>query len=376
METYIVVTTIGVPKDLLYGYARHFNTCGHDNVTILIIGDLHTPEAENRELVNKLKREGVKTEYWDVSAQEEWLKRFPALKEFIPYNSDSRRNIGYLIAAERGAEVIITIDDDNYVKPDSDFIASHSIVGTKQVVKTVRSDNGWFNICCLLEVTPPVTIYPRGFPYSKRTESAVHWIGDTERRVVLNLGLWTGDPDVDAVTRLTLPVKSIGLKMDRVMLAQGTFSPINTQNTAFHRDILPCAYYIPMGASIQGAMLDRYGDIWFGLFAKKVIDHMNDGVTVGVPATIHRRNPHNLLRDLQNELWGMIATEYLVEALEAINLTATTYAAAYMELAKKLRDSVGSMSELPNGFREYFVNVTYGMEVWAEVSSKILGAQY
>lgn len=366
MKSAIVLTTIRVPS-LLKGYAENLEKYGHRDVGFIVIGDYRTPNRRTERLVNEIRDKGFDAEYWDIQGQKKWLEQFPKLDEIVPYNSDSRRNIGYLVAAEKGAEMIINIDDDNFVRSD-DYFGQHSIVGKEQKLKTVYSKNGWFNPCSMLQTDPPRTIYPRGFPYSKRWRDTVT-SRYTSGRVVLNLGLWEGDPDVDAVTNLNEPIKIVGIKSEQVMLAPRTYAPINTQNTAFHRDILPCYYCVLMGSRIQGTVLDRYGDIWSGLFAKKVIDQMNDRVSIGYPLTDHRRNPHDLFKDLRSELWGMILTDYLVSEVESVELNEETYAGAYLELAQKLK---GKAIYPDDDARKYFKQLTNAMEVWVEACERIL----
>lgn len=369
MKVALVLTTINIPN-LLYGYADNLDRYGHrDEVEFIVIGDLKTPE-EAQEPVAGIRRRGFAAEFFDVPKQVAWLKRFPELKEIIPYNSDNRRNIGYLIAAERGAEVIISIDDDNYVT-EEDYLEAHKIVGTVQELKAARSTNGWFNICSLLRTEPPRTIYPRGFPYSKRWSDNAQFTTSTGR-IALNAGLWLGDPDVDAATRLTEPITVKGTSQERIMLAPGVYCAINTQNTAFHRSILPCYYYITMSASINGYRIDRYGDIWSGFFALKVINHMDDRVSVGPPVANHVRNQHNLLKDLQDELWGMVLTESLIPVLESIELTSTTYEEAYLELAKKLEERVMVSDSFIPEAKRYFAKVAGAMRIWVDVCKEVM----
>jgi hypothetical protein len=365
----LVLTTINIPT-LLYGYADNFEKYGHkDEVIIIVIGDLKTPK-ETKKLIEQLQKRGFEAEYFDIPKQEEWLMRFPSLKEIIPYNSDNRRNIGFLIAVERGAEIIISIDDDNYVTQE-DFLEAHKIVGSVKELKTASSSNGWFNICRLLKTEPPRTIYPRGFPYSKR------WSDDAKftvssGRIVINAGLWLNDPDVDAVTNLNEPIKVIEASTERIMLAPGTYSPINTQNTAFHREILPCYYYITMDAVIDGIKIDRYGDIWAGLFAQKVINHIGDRVSFGPPIVNHIRNKHDLLKDLRSELGGMLLTEFLVPIIDSIELTATTYGEAYLELADALEEKALSNNNFSTETKKYFSKVTSNMRIWVNICEEIM----
>ena len=97
MNYSIIITTIYVPK-VLDAFARNFELFGHkDEVEIIVIGDLRSP-SETSDYVAQFARQGFHFEYWDVEKQRSWLSRFPDIAQEIPYNSDNRRNVGYLIA--------------------------------------------------------------------------------------------------------------------------------------------------------------------------------------------------------------------------------------------------------------------------------------
>jgi len=372
MKQCIVLTTINVPH-LLHDYAQNFVKYGHqEEVEILVIGDMKTPDGAVASLMDEIRSLGVSAQYLPIPAQERWLARFPELKEIIPYNSDNRRNIGYLMAVERGADIVICLDDDNFVNPKEDFFEAHSIVGQTLEFDAVSTDSGWFNICQMLQTQPERTIYPRGFPYSKRWKGGNVKRRRARGRIVVNEGLWLGDPDIDSITRLTEDVKTIGVLQECVVLDHDTYAPINTQNTAFHRDVLPCAYFVLMGADIRGLKIDRYGDIWFGLFAKKIIDHMGDYVSFGKPFTHHRRNYHNLLKDLQQEFWAIILTDVLVEFLESATLEGNSYSGCYAELADRLEEFAGNHKHLDDEVRSYFRQISSAMRIWVKTCASFL----
>lgn len=369
MKTAIVLTTIGVPE-LLRGYAANLEQHGHRDVGFIVIGDMKTPHKEAARLMAEIRGRGFAGEYWDIERQEQWLKRFPRLAQIIPYNSDNRRNLGYLLALEKGAEAVIVIDDDNYSPEDEDFLAGHSIVGQEVELAAVHSSNHWFNPCSLLDVRPSVSIYARGFPFSKRWQGELTFRQE-KGKVMANMGLWTQDPDVDAVTRLALPVKVLGLKTDQLMLGHDTYMPINSQNTAVHRDALPCFYYVLMGANIDGIIMDRYGDIWAGLFLKKALAQMGHRITVGRPMVRHQRNQHDLLLDLQNELWGMILTEHLVPRVQEMKLREKTYTGIYREMA----DNIRGLSLHPHPtVKEYLRNLAGAMDTWLDACDALLNS--
>jgi hypothetical protein len=372
MRYSVIITTIYLPK-ILEALAQNVEKYGRkDEVEILIIGDLKTPNGVT-DYVAEFKKRGLHFEYWDVKAQTDWLQPFPEMAASIPYNSDNRRNIGYLIAYQRGRECLIALDDDNY-PTEEDYIGGHEGIGGIQRCKTVRTESGWFNVCDLLEVKEGIPIYPRGYPYACR------WKGDdhieyfeSDGRVVVNAGLWLGDPDVDAVTRLSCPIHSIALKEKRVMLDTSTNCPFNTQNTAFHRDVLPSYYYVVMGQVLDGLRIDRYGDIWSSYFSRKVIDKMDDRVTFGRPLTRHDRHPHDLLKDLGEEYSGMVLTNRLVSLLADIDLTKTSYPDNYVQLSHKLEDKVNEQEDVSKDVKRYFSLVCRNMRTWIDVCRELDG---
>src|ERR1700722_13828862 len=103
----IVITTINVPR-LLEGYAANFERFGHlDEVSALINGDIKTHHGAVADLAANLRMVGFVARYVNLEEQNLYLDRFPRLKPLIPFNSDNRRNIGYLMAAEQGADIIV-----------------------------------------------------------------------------------------------------------------------------------------------------------------------------------------------------------------------------------------------------------------------------
>ena len=81
---------------------------------------------------------------------------------------------------------------------------------------------------------------------------------------MLNVGLWIGDPDVNAITRLGTNCSTNAAGMDpthRCAMQRGQRMPINTQNTCLIREGLLSYYFVRMGYSIGGLEMGRFGDI-------------------------------------------------------------------------------------------------------------------
>src|SRR5215471_2241747 len=145
MRTAIVTTTIHVPKLLEY-YIQDALAFGHRDVMFIIVGDRKTPIAA-REFCNDLgARYPYDILFLGVDDQERYLGSYPELAIHLPYDSIQRRNIGMLMAYERGADLVITIDDDNFLG-EPDFIGHHRIVGQTLEMESYNSSDGWLNVC-------------------------------------------------------------------------------------------------------------------------------------------------------------------------------------------------------------------------------------
>jgi hypothetical protein len=312
---HVVLTTINNPL-CLFDYYKNIEQFGHlDKVKFWVVADKKTPK-DCRETCLTINDKGLETIFVDLEMQVTWLKNFPEFAVTLPYNNDTRRNIGYLMAYEDGCETLITIDDDNFPHLD-DFIGSHSSAGSE--VNSVISDTGGFyNVCEHLEFTPSRHIYPRGFPFERRdSENVTEKISVNKDRVGINAGLWLESPDVDATTWLNGSVKGVSfLGPEKFVLHNSTWSPVNTQNTSIIRDLIPYYFCVPMGHKVPGGIIHRYGDIWGGYFALSVMQYTNFHTSFGTPIVNHNRNPHNYLVDLRQEFWGMLLTDWLLSIIK------------------------------------------------------------
>lgn len=372
-KTDIVVTTIFEPL-WLSGYLRNLRDSGSDEeVTIRIIADRKTP-ASVFEAADAARRDGFQVDCPDLEEQGRYLERIDIPRDFIPWNTDNRRNIGFLRAWESGAEVLISIDDDNYCLPGRDFVGAHHVVGSKagSVQNTdYVSSARWYNICERLVAQVGDAFFARGYPYYARKSLdrvEVTEVPDSAQDsiVAVNAGLWLDDPDVDAMSRL-VQGPTVTAAADRsVMLAPETWSPINTQNTALLREAIPAYYYIRMGFPIKGMSIDRFGDILSGYFLQKCAKHLGHVIRFGDPIAEHHRTPHNLFKDLFHELAGMVVIEDLLPWLQELQLEGSTYLEAYASLAEALRQE----SERFKGFvwddggRQFLRETAECMKLW------------
>ena len=108
MDIALVTTTVNVPEVL-----RRYRADDPD-VHFVIAGDTKSPHDE----IRALAREIGNTVYLSPAEQAE---SWPALSSEIGWRSVQRRNLAVLEAARLGADVIVTIDDDNAPSGESYF---------------------------------------------------------------------------------------------------------------------------------------------------------------------------------------------------------------------------------------------------------------
>ncbi len=235
----------------------------------------------------------------------------------FPRQNAGIRSYGFWKAYELGANVIITIDDDCFPAEDA-FVKKHLNA------LNARAPEKWFPT-----FPHPSYLYTRGFPYGIRNK----------RRVVINHGLWSNKMDMDAQTQLAIGDVNIpAYPLTTSFIPVGEYFPMSSMNLAFSRDIIPLMYFPLMGYDPNGSAwgFDRFDDIWAGVFAKRIIDHLGWSVTNGSPYVEHRKasDPH---KNLIKEKGGLEVNELLWQRVSQVVFTQKTPAGCYRELAQNLQ---------------------------------------
>lgn len=375
LSTWIVLTTIHVPT-VLDTYLDNFEIHEHTQYHIVVVGDLKSPVSTGAYL-NSLKKRGVDVHYLAPRKQEEWCARnAPELGAWLPWNSVQRRNLGYLYAAQQGAQLLISIDDDNFVLPHTDYLGEHRKTGETLELLALESSDGWLNLCDYVDTTPKRRFYHRGYPLEHRwVTDAKHTTLRQKKRVAVNVGFWLSDPDIDTFSRMEEPFEVTGTSFPEpsVSLAPGTWHPFNSQNTALHIDLLPCLFLLSIGSLTPTTQIlnFRYDDIWMSYFARKAMDHLGDQVAYGGPNVRQDRNPHDMLADLQNEMFPLLLTSKVTQWLRDLKLTATTYAGCYFEIINHLDVQSSRRSETTAEEAHYLQIALRGMRIWLRTVSSL-----
>jgi hypothetical protein len=311
----LVTTTIHVPR-VLEWYRRI-----DPDVPFFVIGDRQTPHAEVRDFVRRLGN----AEYYSDADQE---KLGYASSAVLGWRKPGRRCIGMLEAVRSGADIVVTIDDDNIPLGRGYFNEFTQVLSQPFDGLRAGHSDGWFDVGRFL--LPPVR--HRGFPHelwnSPRPPSMSPVIG---ARVGVAAGLWLGDPDIDATLRLTAAPRCLGVspvaEAGFVVDCSG-YAPFNSQNTAFVRELLPVLLMLtPMG---------RYDDIWASFIAERVMRELGYVVHYGRPFVWQERNSHNVVDDIGKELEGMTSSLPFTRALDEADLKAGDTVQATAQLYQHL----------------------------------------
>ncbi len=215
--------------------------------------------------------------------------------EPIGWRNIQRRNIATLEALAWGADILVLVDDDN-IPCGNYFMDIWRVLNNPHNGLRAEPRNGWFNPYAF--AIPP-TVH-RGFPRTvDPTDTTLGHV--TGARIGVAAGICLGDPDIDAVTRMAQApiVMSVTepLRAGIVTDPRRTRTVFNSQNTAFIRELAPAMFMLP-GCG-------RFDDILASLICQHVMKERGLHVHFGMPLVWQTRNPHNLLRDLQAEVWGM-----------------------------------------------------------------------
>jgi hypothetical protein len=364
------LTTIHVPE-VLRSYFENFQKYGRlDDVIVIVIPDEGTPK-EIFAVCRKWTAEGMATLCPDLEEQTDFLAVLD-LGHFVPLHSDNRRNIGYLMALEKGVDFLISIDDDNYAIPEYDFFGEHEIVCAGEHEESqVSLSTGWYNACHLFGVPEEKSnFYARGFPYFARHRLRSSLVSEDKRMVTvsINAGLWHESPDLDGMTWCVAPALAEGLVGSRV-LAPGTWSPVNSQNTAVRRDAIPAYWFVRMGGVIQ----NRLGDIFQGYFVQVCAKHLGHTVRFGTPMACHHRNNHDYLRDASDEMTGIRLLEEFLPWLTEQKLSGANYAEACLSLSELLREHSDQFPGFAglSGSRDFLWNTALSMPLWVRACEMI-----
>ena len=238
------------------------------------------------------------------------------------------RCFGFIKAHAMGAKFIHSLDDDCY-----------------------PNDYGMQSFCNLhqyaMQYAPQWTesilgVPTRGFPYKQKGNL---------KNVVANMGLWTENPDWDAVQSLSENTPDFNLPKGNRIVAQGQYFPFCGMNFCFRAEMTPATYFPLMGLE---SPYRRFDDIWFGIIFKKICDHLGYLVSIGQPTIRHVR-ASDPFENLVKEAPGIKMNEIFWQKIDQIQLKNKTPKGCMQDIGKALEPEED----------EYLSKLGKAIQIWA-----------
>ena len=271
MNKIIVTTTINEPTEATLKFSKMADW------HLIVVGDLKTPHDKYKNLNN--------TTYLSPEEQEKINK---PLSDSIGWNTIRRRNLGFIKAYEMGADVMATVDDDNipYENWGKDLLIDKDIEVEIFSTKNIALDP-LFNL-------EHKNIWHRGFPIQLLPHRDNYFFEKKTIRCLVQASLWNGDPDIDAICRITQKPEVVFQKFEP--FSSNKPVPFNSQNTFIHRSLIPQYMVIPH--------IGRMDDIWGAYMLQYLNAQLKEFIVFTPPTVYQARNEHDLMRDFEDELIG------------------------------------------------------------------------
>ena len=373
MKVLLVVPSIG-SLDNLHMFKDQFLEENHEiKISIIDEGDESIREKNHHLL------DGLEFTFYGPGERKKWFKthfggKHEHMAKVIPDRCHAETSFGFLLALENGFDIVIELDDDVFPVKDENLIQSHiqNLEGNKGVI--VNSVSKWYNTLDALEIGEGIgTLFPRGHPYAQNTRKMDYEYKDIQKHTVLNMGHWSGNLDFDAPTLLyhgaldgRYIIEGIKLKHTKVIVGSDIYCAVCSMNTSFIPKIIPAFYQMYM--NYDG--IDRFDDIWSGLFLKKVVDFLDDSISLGAPIIYHDKRPRSVFKDLRNELEGIVMNETLWRIIDSIALDGNDYHSCYNSLIGGIETK---LDEFMNKKHKDFMRIQVEkMRLWLQITDTIM----
>lgn len=287
MNQSLIITTIFPPRKDVYKLSKI------KNWNLIAVGDKKTPKNWNVENVTFLKPQMQET-------------LFPKFSKILPWNIYARKNMGYLYAIKQQSDIIGETDDD--VSPYKNFPPDIS----KNKRLPVLSGDKFINI---YKFFGGGSSWPRGYPLNYLNKKQT--IKEKIKKVkgYIQNSVIDQDSDFDAIYRL-ISDKPVKFKRSgEYALADGTYCPLNSQNTFFHKEAFPLLY-------IPSQVNPRVEDILRGYIAQRILWELGGNLIFSYTTTYtNDRNAHDYMKDFKNEMPLYLYVEKAIRTMDALSLS-------------------------------------------------------
>lgn len=247
----------------------------------------------------------------------------------IPRNSSALISYGCYKAVKSGAKHVVILDEK--AEPtEKGFFKQHL-----NFLNNEEEENSWHDILA--------NVKPKGVPFYNRQRKLP---------VMLNHGMWTENAILDAAVQLSITSETGEININEGIVPRGNYFSLSNINLSFNSEAAPLMYFLLMGTH-NDFPFDGYGDIWCGVIAKKIMDHLNWGCRSGHPFVINKQES-NVWKSLKNDSNSLPVNESFWEKIDSIILTSDTASGCYTQIA----DVIG------NWGHPYFQKLGKAMKIW------------
>ncbi len=289
----LVITSINKPNNVIKKYEI---LSKKKNIDFIFVADKKTPKFKHENYLNVLS----------IKLQ----KKLPyKICKKIPFNSYSRKNIGYLYAMHKGIKKIYETDDDNY--PRENFFSQDIYKLNHYKVK----ETGFINIYKYF-LNNKIDIWPRGLPLSELNNSKKLLIKKKKVKQKFSVvqRLCNKNPDVDAIYRLINKKINIKFAENKSFFANNkSYVPFNSQNTTWNDEVFPLMY-LPTYCTMRAT------DIWRSYIATHIMNKLNLKILFTSPTVYQDRNYHDLYKDFDLEISVFRDVKKLVKVLDSTKI--------------------------------------------------------
>ena len=294
-----VITSIFGPTKLAVQLSRIEGWC------TVIVGDQKSPaKADWLRDFNEIGGNASSLHF--LSANDQDSLPF-ATARAVPWNHFGRKNVGYVYAIARGAQVIYDTDDDNELHepyPErrltraaaalmSDSTRCDQVCGQQQPVYNPYP--GFFSSKATALDLP---FWPRGFPLDRIRDETTYNASTCHAKcttISILQSLADNDPDVDAIYRMTRSLPLTFEAAPRILsLPAGTMAPFNAQATLYHYDAF---WGLLLPVTVHG----RVADILRSYLVQRLMWGTGQTLAFSSPLVRQVRNAHKHLADFVAE---------------------------------------------------------------------------
>ncbi|KAK4436071.1 putative UDP-arabinopyranose mutase 5 [Sesamum alatum] len=272
----------------------------------------------------------------------------------ISFSGYSCRYFGYLMSRKK---YIISIDDDCIPAKDSkgelvDAVAQH--------ITNLTTPATPFFFNTLYDPFCKGTDFVRGYPFSLRNGVECG----------LSCGLWLNLADYDAPTQALKPNARNSRYVDAVLTVPSrTMLPLSGINIAFNNELVGPALLPAFRLTKEGKFRwETVEDIWTGMCAKVVCDHLKLGVKSGLPY-VWRQERGSAVESLKKEWEGVQLMEEVVPFFQSVRLSeaAVTAEDCVAEIAASVKEQLGRSNPM---FARAAETMVEWIKLWKQVRSQ------